>query len=256
MSDYPKHIHSDYLELISNNLSHELKTSLVAVKSGIKGVKNYLPMLVTAYEEATRHQLDVPEIQSRHIKMLTSALELAERAAHCASMYVSMFSMNISEVNPDKLFLETCSIIECVQLAIEQYPYRCDKQKALLTDIIKIQHDFLFSGNKLLMINLIINILKNAIYNIQNTGNGEIIIHTSIQNDTNHLFIQDTSRIIPPSELEIMFMPFNRLHRHDLGMGLFFCKQLMNALNGDITCHSYENKYNEFDMTFPPIDGR
>ncbi len=251
MTRYPDQIQSDYLELIANNLAHELKTSLVAVKSGIRGVKDYMPSLVEAYQEAVNHQLDVPDIQARHIKMLASALELAERAAHCASAYVNIFSMNMTKVDSEKLILHKCSMLECLQSAVDQYPYRSDEQESFLSRAIQAGHDFLFDGNKALIVNMLVNIFRNAIYNIQDVGKGEIIISTQCKAGKNHLYITDTSKSLALSELEMIFTPFNRLHQHDLGMGLFFCKQLMLALNGDIACRSEENSFIEFDIMFP-----
>ncbi|MDR3490981.1 MAG: HAMP domain-containing sensor histidine kinase [Gammaproteobacteria bacterium] len=251
MTNYPDQIQSDYLELIANNLAHELKTSLVAVKSGIRGVKDYMPSLVIAYQEAVKHQLDVPDIQARHINMLASALELAERAAHCASAYVSIFSMNMTRVDSEKLILQKCSILECLRLAVDQYPYRSDEQKYFLSNAIKMEHDFLFEGNKELIVNMLVNIFRNAIYNIQDIGKGEILVRTECKAEKNHLYITDTSKSLDLLELEMIFTQFNRLHQHDLGMGLFFCKQLMLALNGDINCRSEEYSFIEFDIMFP-----
>jgi signal transduction histidine kinase len=240
MINNTEQIQNDCLELIAKNLAHELRTSLVAVKSGIRGVKDYVPPLVEAYQEAVKHQLDVPSIQSRHINMLITALELAEQAAHCASAYVNMFAMNMSKVDETKLSMQNCSILECVQKAIDQYPCRSNEQKSLLFEAMQIENDFLFSGPEALVVNLIMNIFRNAIYRIQDLGSGKISISSKLSENGNHLLIRDSSKGVSVYEKEMMFTPFQQLHQHDLGMGLFFCKQLMNTLNGGIECLSEE----------------
>ena len=98
---------------------------------------------------------------------------------------------------------------------------------------------------------MLINIFRNAIYNIQDAGKGEIAVRAYFNGDINHLCITDTSKSLTISELETIFTPFNRLYQHDLGMGLFFSKQLMLALEGDIVCRSFDDSYVEFDISFP-----
>lgn len=254
MVGYPEEIHSDYLQLITNNLAHELKSSLVAIKSGVKGVKKYLPALLTAYEEATSHHLNVPAIPVRHVRMLSQALEFAERAAYCASHYVSMFAMNMSKIDKEKLFLENCSILDCLQESIDVYPYRSEDEQSYCANAIQTNQDFLFKGDKTLVVNLLMNLLRNIIYRIRDAGRGKIIIWTEIEESCQCLFIKDTSKKVDRIEQEFMFVPFRPLHQHDLGMGLFFCKQLMQTLGGDIVCCSNENHSTEFKLIFPTID--
>ena len=49
------------LDVIINQFSHDVKTSLAAIKSGIGGIKDYLPALTESYKIAVKHDLDLPE---------------------------------------------------------------------------------------------------------------------------------------------------------------------------------------------------
>ena len=254
MVRYPEQIQGNQLQLITNNLAHELASSLVAIKSGVRGVKEYLPALLTAYEEATSHHLKVPAISLRHIHMLSQALEFVERAAYCASLSVSMFAMNTSKIDKEKLLLVCCSILDCLKEAVDLYPYRSESEKSCLVDAIQVKQDFLFKGDRTFVVNLLMNLFKSIIYHIQDVGKGEIIIWTEVTEESHCLFIRDASNGFDQIQQKEIFTPFHSFYKHDLGMGLFFCKQLMQALGGDIICCSTENHSTEFKIIFPTID--
>lgn len=253
MSFTEEPLQMDYLESIARNMRHELHTSLSAIKSGIGGVKEYMPLLVDAYKMAVQQGLNVPEIQTNHLMMLARALELTERAAFCASSYVNILATNLKKIDPEKLILEECSIQYCLHEAVRQFPCKSEEQYSLLIDSIDTSGDFILLGNKALIINLLLNLFKNAIYHIQDAGKGEMKIWVQTGTDKNCLFIRDTGKGIDKVDLASIFEPFYGTQKQDVGMGLFFCKQLMLALKGDIKCSSKKDSFTEFVIEFPTI---
>lgn len=243
----------DCLETMARSVGHELRTSLLAIKSGIGGVKDYVPTLVEVYEMAIKHGLDVPEIQPKYLDMLTKALDLTERAASCASTYVNMFITNMTRVDAEKMSLHVSSIKVCLQDAAEQFPYKSDEQKSLLVNSIHEIGDFSLMGNRELVVNLLLNLFKNAIFHVQDAGKGDIKVWTKIDTDTNYLYIRDTGNGIAEEELAFIFDPFYSSQKNNIGMGLFFCRELMRVLKGDITCASRKGCFTEFSISFPSL---
>jgi len=241
----------DYFEVIARSVAHELRTSLTTIKSGIEGVKDYIPLLIEAYQTAASHGLAVPEIKTQHLNMLMKALDFSEKAAFCTSSYVNMLVTNMTKINPELLTFETCSINECLKETIKQFPYKSEEQENLIVNSSNIEKDFLFKGNKHLIINLLLNLLKNALYHIQDAAKGKITIWTETTDTHNFLYIKDTGKGINPAEINLIFNPFYGAQQNNIGMGLYFCKELMHALQGDITCTSDEGIYCQFTLSFP-----
>ncbi len=238
----------NHLEIIARSIAHELRTPLLAIHSGIEGARKHLPILIEAYKQAVKHQIDVPDIQPRRLDMLEKAFNFASQATHCANVYVNMLELNLTKINLENL-IELCSMSDCLNTVIEKFPYKSDRQRFILSNSIIHVEDFLFYGNKAYIINLLLNLLSNSIYRAQSAEKGEISIRIKKDDEKNYLYIRDSDIGLPSNELELVFLPSYSSQQHQLG--LYFCKNLMNALNGDITCHSEEDCFTEFILTFP-----
>ncbi|HVV69217.1 MAG TPA: ATP-binding protein [Patescibacteria group bacterium] len=238
----------NHLEIIGQSIAHDLRTPLLAVHSGIEGVKKYLPVLIDTYKQAAQHQLNLPDIQPRHFDMLEKALNFASQATYCANVYVNILELNLTRINIGNL-IELCSMSDCLDKAIEKYPYKSDRERLILSKSITHSEDFLFNGNKVYINNLLLNLFSNSVYRAQRTENGTISIITKKGKNENYLYIKDTDIGLPSNELESVFLPTYRSQQHNLG--LYFCKELMRVLKGDITCHAEENCFTEFILTFP-----
>jgi hypothetical protein len=77
------------LESVRACMSHELRTPLAAIKTGVSGVKDFLPALIESYHMAVKNRLPVPEIQPRHLEVLTKTLDNVEKEAQFISDYVN-----------------------------------------------------------------------------------------------------------------------------------------------------------------------
>lgn len=101
--------------------------------------------------------------------------------------------------------------------------------------------------------NILINILKNALYFIKEQRKGTITLTLKKGKKINQLIIEDTSKGISQDLLPHIFSRFSTVRKGGMGMGLVFCKKVMHEYGGDITCESELNKYARFILTFPAI---
>jgi signal transduction histidine kinase len=67
------------------------------------------------------------------------------------------------------------------------------------------------------------------------------------------LCVTDTGSGIPQQALPHIFAPFFSTKRTSggAGMGLTFCKRVMEAFGGSIRCESAEGEYTTFALEFP-----
>ncbi len=86
---------------------------------------------------------------------------------------------------------------------------------------------------------------------------GRITLRARVDKDDAVLEVEDTGRGIPPDKLDRVFEKFFQVARGDTrksggtGLGLFICKQLVEALDGRISVRSTEGVGTCFSIRFP-----
>ena len=242
------------LKTISASMAHELKTPLRTIASYASGVKKYLPALLTTYEKATTAKLDVPLIMPAAFSTLERSVTAIEREANDTFTIINMLMVTAGMANAliDQAPTVETSAVECITEALNHYPYDRDEEKLVHWDAAQNQAlDFKFTCKKLLVVHTVLNLLKNAFYYIKKASKGEIFIW--LENDRKHniIHVKDTSTGIAAKILPHIFDQFYSQTPHGTGIGLAFCKMVMQSLNGDIKCVSQEGEFTEFVLSFP-----
>lgn len=235
------------IQTVCASIAHELRTPLRTIQSGANGFKKYLPQLLETYDIAKKENLPIPKINIVHQQALMSALNNINTEILASFTFIDMLLTNVNENSIGKN-LKVCSIEQCVQMALERYPFNDNERKLVHCDI---KHNFQFQGNEELMIHVLFNLLKNALYYLKEANKGEISIWTETDHKYNILHFKDTGKGIDEKILPHIFDRFFSRTYHGTGIGLAFCKLVMQSFGGDIRCHSVVDEYAEFMMTFP-----
>lgn len=235
------------IQTICASIAHELRTPLRTIQSGANGFKKYLPQLLETYDIAKKENLPIPKINIMHQQALMSALNNINTEILASFTFIDMLLTNVNENSIGKN-LKICSIEQCVQVALDRYPFNENERKLVNYDI---KHNFQFNGNEELMIHVFFNLLKNALYYLKEANKGEISIWTEVSHKYNILHFKDTGKGIDEKVLPHIFDRFFSRTYHGTGIGLAFCKLVMQSFGGDIRCHSVVDEYADFIMTFP-----
>ncbi|HVV67967.1 MAG TPA: PAS domain-containing sensor histidine kinase [Gammaproteobacteria bacterium] len=238
------------MALISASLAHELRTPLAALKSAVKGIRALMPALLAGYEAAKIHHLAIPSIPASRLKLLTQVLDTLENKVDQSQNIIDMTLTNIRSSHATKLApSKKCSARHCINQALAQYIFPLNgKPKIIWNDA----QDFTFYGQEILLIHVLFNLLKNAIYFINKTGKGHIHIWLEQSKNYNTLHFKDTSQGIEEKNLPHIFdLFFTSGTNKGTGVGLAFCQLTLQALNGSITCESRWQEYTEFILKFP-----
>lgn len=132
-------------------------------------------------------------------------------------------------------------------------PFKPSESKLLHCEI---RHRFEYLGNSISIDQIISNLLSNALYQIRKYGQGEIFIRSEDCAEVNKLYIKDTAGNVNLSMISQMFgKPFTTKTTGS-GLGLTFCKKIMQLFDGDITANLVDNEFIEFSLTFPKIHTR
>lgn len=236
------------MKAVGASIAHELRTPLASISGGIEGTKRYLPRLIEGYELAKQQNLPVPHIRADHYQLLSNVLSELEAEIHSAHTVIDMLLVKVN-TNIMQSTSHLASIKDCVEEALIRYPFGSDEQKALVHN--NVNENFVFRGEKLLIVHVLFNLIKNALYFIQDARKGEIYIWTVRLPEKNVLYFKDTARGIRPDVYPNLFKKFFTNTHNGTGLGLAFCKLVLEKLGGDISCETQEGEYTQFALIFP-----
>lgn len=236
----------------SGSIAHELRTPLLGIKSGASGLKRFLPILFDAYRQASDNNLPVGKIRASHFQTLEPILDRIEAETHYANTIIDMLLMNVGRKSISSADFKPLSMAECVEEALQRYPFESQKDR----DIVQWQanKDFQFLGSKILMVHVIFNLIKNAMYFIAQAEKGQLSIWIDNKHGQHALHIKDTGQGVAPEVLPKLFNRFFTTTNVGTGIGLSFCKMVVESFNGEIFCQSIYGEYAEFVIRLPDID--
>jgi len=238
------------LESIISGLTHEMRTSLVAIETGISCVKDHLPIFIEAYEKACSHALIKDRVNQKRLDMLSRSLDNAQRESYFINYFINSLALNFREISVESSSKNILSIKHCVKCALDKFPYRSDSQKDLLSLSLNFE-DFKIWGNRAFIEHMLSSVLRHSVKHVEEKGSGEITIDTDQLDGFNVLTVRDTGCRVSNENLTHIFCKFSSSYKNELDMGLHFCKMVMKKIGGSISCFSEEGAYTEFKLCFP-----
>jgi len=214
---------------VASTVAHEMRIPLSSIFLASKGLKAKIDNDDTD---------GLQRIQS-HIQ------KLACQAHTTIDMLLFRLKKDIKNIERSK-----CSLNECLEEALTEYPFEKGELEKVQFDK---EEDINFIGNKRLFVHVLFNLIKNSLYAINQSGKGQIFIRVDAK--SNRLHFKDTAIGICPKETIKLFKEFYTTKSDGTGMGLYFCKQVLSHIGGDITCHSQKENFTEFQITFPKLTG-
>ncbi|MFC3907998.1 sensor histidine kinase [Legionella dresdenensis] len=238
----------DGIAAAAGMIAHELRTPLLGIKSGAAASTHYFPQLIEAYLLAKEHGLLQHTLRDSRLQQLREVNQRIISETDYANTIIDMLLIKAGRDHSlQNCIMEPCSMAECLNEALARYPFKNDEEKQL----ISLQGDFKFIGSKLLMQHILFNLIKNALYAIATAQKGCITVWTETDSDCNRLYFEDTAKGMSTRQQARLFSHFYTTTFMGTGLGLSFCKLVMNHFGGDITCSSQEGEYARFVMSFP-----
>lgn len=233
---------------IGQGVAHELRTPLQSIQSAVSGLSRYLPSLMAGYKAANESGLHVPTIRKAHIDTLGSLLERVDNEIIYAQGIIDMLLINSGKNKIDNSHFVLLSIEHCTQLAFERYPFPTTEDREKVS--IHSDGDFSFIGSEVLYSHVIFNLMKNALWFINEKGSGKITIQ--IDPEKRCVKFRDNSTGIPAEITPYIFDQFfsTRAAGNGAGLGLPFCQLAMKSFNGHIEVNSQYGEFTEFTMYF------
>ena len=212
------------------NVSHELRSPLTRLRLQAD--------LATTDPEAT-----VESLQAGYQTVIATTQQQEELIA--ALLPLAKGQRGVDQKEP----VDLCSIAQDVLRAQRPFAERCGLR--ITGDISPAT----ISGDPRLINQLVSNLLDNAI--VHNTPGGMIDLATTTEAGNGVVSVSNDGPMIPPTELERLFRPFERLepgrrhHKNGQGLGLSIVDAIADAHGASITSRSRPQGGLSIEVTFP-----
>ena len=134
-----------------------------------------MPDLLKGFKLAQDNKLLSSDADEEQIKMIPEVLESIKDEAKHASTIVELLLTNINQQEIKTEGFEVYSIFECINYSLLHYPF-LSSQKEKVQWQANENRDFQFFGDKLLIVHVLFNLFKNALYFIEKARKGNISI--------------------------------------------------------------------------------
>jgi two-component system CAI-1 autoinducer sensor kinase/phosphatase CqsS len=237
---------------VTNNIAHELRTPLLAMKALAQGIGMHLPILIRAYDVGIANGLKIDPIRKRQLERLRTSLREIEVETDYSNVIIDRLLINTTERPFEQRPFEDFSAQSCVIEAIHRYPFAGGHERDMIT--IDLDRNFMIHAPPILIVHVLFNLMKNGIYYVHKAGKGDLKVRLVTNSRTaDSIIVEDTGTGIAPQNLRRIFERFYTTSEtaHSSGIGLSFCKAVMEGLGGSITCESEVGVYTRFTLTFP-----
>ncbi len=242
---------------LAAGIAHEMSTPLASIHLSMSGLLNSLPRLLEGYRTATAHGLIENPLPQRILRGLDTTPTRVKTEVEQANMIINAMLL---AVHDGANFTEDTSVLPiraCLEAAIARFPFNNTQRGLVQLDIAR---DFNFEGREELMVYVIYNLLRNALYalatrEISGRGRGHITISVPVDNDHHappRVIVRDTGTGIPTKVVPHIFEDYYTTRPSGVGngLGLPFCRRVMRSMGGDIAVATQDGEYTEMTLSF------
>jgi two-component system CAI-1 autoinducer sensor kinase/phosphatase CqsS len=253
MNHRKKVAHESKLSLVkslSGTIAHEMRNPLSSITYAMETVQSILPGKPQAgIAESRTFDLSYAGLLSIH-----DVIEESSETVRRGNKIIDSILASLQGGEVDRRYFKRYAAKEIIHTAIETYGYSDPEEKKLI--FIGTSRNFEFLGDKDLFIYVLFNLQKNALFYRHKPG-FRIEITTEVLEGANRIIFKDTGPGIPANKREKIFELFYTSGKPGgNGIGLSFCRRVVESFGGSIVCDSVENAWTEFVITLPHYDSK
>ncbi|EOD77492.1 Sensory box histidine kinase/response regulator [Grimontia indica] len=231
-------------QVLAGSIAHEIRNPLTKIKyhferidADMFGVENG----------------SLAPFASQDMQKLYQELSEGKKAVQLGTRFIDAI---LDELRGDGISTSLFAYYSAAELttqAIKDFSFYSEDHRSRID--LNVQDDFFFHGSDTLYSFVLLNLLKNAVYYFDSHPESRIRIHFAHSKEGNSVHVVDTGPGIPVAQLSQIFDEFYTSGKQQgNGLGLSYCKRVMESFGGTIRCDSVEGEYTEFVLTFPSVD--
>ncbi|MBG9389747.1 ATP-binding response regulator [Caenimonas aquaedulcis] len=224
---------------LAGSIAHEMRNPLGQIKHSLESLRQSLPPPTAKAQAQTLGPEEVDSLY-RHLAQGDIAVERG----------LQVISMTLDEVNAKPLNAQGFAYLSAAEVsakAVLEYGYESQEQRTKVD--LTVADDFLFRGEETAFLFVLFNLIKNALYYLPAYPDARL----SIAVGGGQVRVRDTGPGIAPDLQRRLFEPFRSSKSGGTGLGLAYCRRVVRAFGGEISCDSVQGEYTEFTMTFPAV---
>ena len=228
-------------------IAHEMRNPLSALKSSLEVLDSILPK----NKDIKR---DFYSISESELSLAREVLSDADEVIRSGNETIDLLLTSIDENRVSRATFKRHDAQSVVEKTLKSFSYKraLDRESVFL----HVEKNFEFLGSDTLLKYALYNLLKNAFY-YRNSNEFKIDVQIRSTHNQNVIKFRDNGVGIEPDILDNIFKDFYTFGKNgSYGLGLPFCKKVMNAFGGNISCRSVVGKWTEFTLSFPKYESR
>ncbi|SDH99462.1 two-component system, CAI-1 autoinducer sensor kinase/phosphatase CqsS [Vibrio xiamenensis] len=228
-------------------IAHEMRNPLSALKSSLEVLDSILP-------KNKDMKRDFYSISDSELSLAREVLVDADEVIRSGNETIDLLLTSIDENRVSPATFKRHDVQAVVEKTLKSFSYKraLDRESVFL----HVEQNFEFLGSDTLLKYALYNLLKNAFY-YRNSNDFKIDVQIRSTNNQNVIKFRDNGIGIEPDILENIFKDFYTFGKNgSYGLGLPFCKKVMNAFGGNISCRSVIGQWTEFTLSFPKYESR
>lgn len=233
---------------VAEHVVHELRDSITEVAAGLKKLRDYLPPLIAAFDQAVAFGVgNLPVLKKIDRRILGGTLDSLGNRVDEIKLLMDLV-VTRGRINPRSLGEH--SMAACVEAALSRFPFSKYQRRKIR---LNVRDDFYFYGAPPLVIHVLFNLLRNALCAIEQAGGGCIDIRLKSDKNWNRLSIRDEGIGISPQDMPYIYEDFfSTWHSEKSNSGgLGFCREVVEAMGGTLSCESVLGAFSEFTVRLP-----
>ena len=224
------------LSSLAGSIAHEMRSPLAQIHGNLFVIEEL--------------QKEIPESPYRN-PIVENHIKDAKSAIYSGLQIIDMTMDAIKEKPVDQDSFIILSARAIVHEAVETYAH-IDIANA--NKISVAGDDFEVLGDPVIIKYMLYNLMRNALWYVNNKPEAKVIISIVNTNNLQHIEVRDTGPGIAPEIIPHLFDNFYTVNKQGgTGLGLSYCNRTMTALGGDINCHSKVGEYTAFVLSFPKL---
>jgi len=228
---------------LAASIAHEMRNPLAQVRHALDSI-------ATSLEPASS-----PVSMPLAPEQVGAALATVQQGRQAVARGLQAIQLTLQQLHPsalDSSRFVSLSAHRCVQGAIDEFAYDDAGQRDKVH--IVCESDFIFRGDQMAVALVLFNLLKNALYYAPLHPRLNVTLTIS-RTPEPCIMVRDTGPGILPELKPRLFQEFQTAGKSEgTGLGLAFCRRVMQAFGGDIRCRSELGAFTEFTLTFPASD--
>ena len=227
---------------LSNKFFDAYKKHIDIIKDRMETVED-LAGLGMAVEKSSHDSIRILSLMTQNVKSFKKKLLSHNYQEQDLIELFNELEENLSIVHEDMQMIQPLfkiqrqsikdvSIKECIVKVIRYF--RNDIDGKILTNINKIGEDLIIKTNAGLILQVLINLIDNAIYWLGKSGIPDKKIHFAISPTDRTLIIGDNGNGIREDIVPLVFNEFFSMKSNGRGLGLYIVRELLLRINAQI----------------------